>query len=631
MKQILSLLLTFSFISLVSTVSFAGPKDGPNAPGQLAMPHVVNASELPPAPILNFQNDVPIGKSPFTPIDFSPSIYNSTVVPQQVNINSPDAPVVVHKSWSGPNENGWVPADADIAVSPLYVMVVTNEQYHIYDRNTNLNLLTSAQLPAFFNRPGKSIFDPKIVYDPWRGRWLMIALEKDGLFSYYWVAYSQSSNPTGAWWYWQLNAHVDGSTVTTNWADYEGIGLTSSAANNDSGAVVITSNQYNQSSQFQYAKIRCLNVKQLFNGLGVGWWDFVNFNDENSDKTFTIKPAVNWFSTSVGRAYLANFKAGGGSVVTLWQIEHPYWITGAGPAFSRRATVSTLTYAVPPACPTPVSGTTMAAGDCRTQDIIYQVGKNTSGVAKEFLYTAIPTKYNWGAGDNCVIYAPRINITDNSINNAAYFGNSGEWFMYPKMAPKFITPFTGDTCAISFNYGGAATYLTAAVMGYDQVGGIGGFTNTKAGTANYGTGSLRNGDYNGICIDPLQNGKLWSVGMYSKAGGWGTGIGYMGWTTASTGVIGNNGLTPNTYTLSQNFPNPFNPTTTINFALPKDGLVKLVVYDITGKEVKVLANEIRTAGYHSIAFNASNLPSGVYLYKLSAGNFVETKKMILTK
>jgi hypothetical protein len=274
----------------------------------------------------------------------------------------------------------------------------------------------------------------------------------------------------------------------------------------------------------------------------------------------------------------------------------------------------------------------MAAGDCRTQDVIYQIGKNTSGVAKEFLYTAIPTKYNWGAGDNCVIWAPRINITDNTINNAAYFGNSGEWFMYPKAAPKFEGPsYYGDTMAISFDVGGAAKYLSAEVMGYDQTGGTGGYTETGTGIANYGTGSLRNGDYSGICIDPLQNGKLWSFAMMTKAGGWGSAIGYMGWATASTGVIGNNGLTPDTYTLSQNFPNPFNPTTTINFTLPKDGLVKLVVYDITGKEVKVLANEIRTAGYHSISFDASNLPSGVYLYKLSAGNFVETKKMILTK
>jgi hypothetical protein len=459
----------------------------------------------------------------------------------------------------------------------------------------------------------------------------MIALEKDGLFSYYWVAYSQTSDPTGAWWYWQLPAHVDGNTTTSNWADFEGIGLTASIANNDSGAVVITSNQYNQSSAFQYAKVRCLNVKQLYTGGSVGWWDFVGMLDENSDKTFTIKPAVSWFSTDGARSYLANFKAGGGNVVTLWQIDHPHWI-GGGLAFSRRATVTTpITYAVPPSCPTPIGGTTVAAGDCRTQDITYQVGKNTSGVAKEFLYTAIASKYNWGAGDNCNIFAARINITDNSINNYTLFGSSGLWFMYPKVAPKFTSPFTGDTMAISFNIGGTGKFLSSEVIGYDQTGGLSSYSETGTGLTNYGTGALRNGDYNGICIDPYQNGKLWSVGMFSKSGGWGTGIGYMGWTSTSVGITGNNGLVPNSYTLSQNFPNPFNPSTTINFTLPKDGLVKLVVYDITGKEIKVLSNEFRTAGYHSISFDASNLPSGVYLYKLSAGNFVETKKMILTK
>lgn len=626
MKKTLLVLFLLGFASISV---YAGPYDGPSTPGQTVLPTVVNVSELPQAPVISFRGDVPRGESPFVPLDFSPSIYNSPV-PQQMNPNSPLAPIFMHKKWAGPNQNGWVPADADIAVGPLHVMVVTNEQFHIYDRNTNLNMMSTAQLSAFFNRPGKSIFDPKVVYDPWRGRWLMIALEKDGLNSYYWLAYSQTSNPTGVWWTWQLNAHVDGSTSTTNWADYEGIGLTSLNTSIDSGAVIITSNQYSQSNAFQYAKVRCLNVKQLYNGLGVNWWDFTNMTDENSDKTFTIKPAVNWYSTASATAYLANTKSGGGSVITLWQIVNPHRVT-TGPTFTRRATVTTITYAIPPACPTPISGTTMAAGDCRTQDIVYQVGKNTSGVAKEFLYTAWPTKYNWGAGDNCVIYAPRINITDNTINNAAYFGASGFWYMYPKVAPKFITPFTGDTMAISFNLGGSTKYLSSEVMGYDQTNGTGSSVETGTGLANYGTGSLRNGDYNGICIDPIQNGKVWSVGMMTKTGGWGTGIGYLGWATASVGIGSNNGLIPDAYKLSQNFPNPFNPSSTISFALPKDGLVKLVVYDITGKEIRVLTNEVRTAGYHSVLFDASNLPSGVYLYKLTAGNFVESKKMVLAK
>jgi hypothetical protein len=185
--------------------------------------------------------------------------------------------------------------------------------------------------------------------------------------------------------------------------------------------------------------------------------------------------------------------------------------------------------------------------------------------------------------------------------------------------------------AISFNYGGATKYLSSEVMGYDQTNGTGSSAETGTGLANYGTGSLRNGDYNGICIDPNQNGKVWSVGMMTKTGGWGTGIGYLGWSTASVGIGSNNGLIPDAYKLAQNFPNPFNPSTTISFALPKDGLVKLVIYDITGKEIRVLTNEVRTAGYHSVLFDASNLPSGVYLYKLTAGNFIESKKMVLAK
>jgi hypothetical protein len=88
---------------------------------------------------------------------------------------------------------------------------------------------------------------------------------------------------------------------------------------------------------------------------------------------------------------------------------------------------------------------------------------------------------------------------------------------------------------------------------------------------------------------------------------------------------------PNVYSLAQNYPNPFNPSTKILFSLPKAGDVKLVVYDILGKEVNVLVNDYRTAGTHQVEFNASNLASGVYLYRIEAGEFSETKRMMLIK
>ena len=90
-------------------------------------------------------------------------------------------------------------------------------------------------------------------------------------------------------------------------------------------------------------------------------------------------------------------------------------------------------------------------------------------------------------------------------------------------------------------------------------------------------------------------------------------------------------LNPTDYILYQNFPNPFNPTTTIKFDLPKDGLVTLEVYDILGRKITTLINEQRIAGRYEQTFDASSLVSGVYVYKINAGDFISSKKMILIK
>lgn len=88
---------------------------------------------------------------------------------------------------------------------------------------------------------------------------------------------------------------------------------------------------------------------------------------------------------------------------------------------------------------------------------------------------------------------------------------------------------------------------------------------------------------------------------------------------------------PLAYSLQQNFPNPFNPSTIISYSLQKDGLVTLKVFDILGKEVATLVNERKAAGYYSIDFDASNLPSGIYIYSLTSANFISNKKLILLK
>ena len=88
---------------------------------------------------------------------------------------------------------------------------------------------------------------------------------------------------------------------------------------------------------------------------------------------------------------------------------------------------------------------------------------------------------------------------------------------------------------------------------------------------------------------------------------------------------------PLTFVLEQSYPNPFNPSTLIKYSVPKNGFVKLSVYNLVGEEVNLLVSGQVDAGFYEIEFDATSLPSGIYFYRLQAGNKVETKKMILLK
>ena len=88
---------------------------------------------------------------------------------------------------------------------------------------------------------------------------------------------------------------------------------------------------------------------------------------------------------------------------------------------------------------------------------------------------------------------------------------------------------------------------------------------------------------------------------------------------------------PKEYNLGANYPNPFNPETQIDFSLPEDGLTKLIIYDLLGREVSRLVDDDLKAGYHNVTWNASNVASGLYFYRLTSGDFVSTKKMVLLK
>ena len=95
--------------------------------------------------------------------------------------------------------------------------------------------------------------------------------------------------------------------------------------------------------------------------------------------------------------------------------------------------------------------------------------------------------------------------------------------------------------------------------------------------------------------------------------------------------IGQNGEIPVRFELLQNYPNPFNPSTSIKYSIPSNSVVKLTVFDALGRKVKTLVDENKSAGSYEVSFDASNFASGLYFYKIEAGNFTDVKKMILVK
>jgi hypothetical protein len=151
--------------------------------------------------------------------------------------------------------------------------------------------------------------------------------------------------------------------------------------------------------------------------------------------------------------------------------------------------------------------------------------------------------------------------------------------------------------------------------------------------------TLGTGSSNGVSVGGVSGGvyalavsgnEVYVGGRFISAGGV-SAIGVARWNSGTSRAEQLSPTAPKTFLLEQNYPNPFNPSTTIRYQLPVASEVKLEVYDVLGKKIATLVNERQSAGSYQVVWNASGLSSGTYFYRLQAGTFVETKKMIMVK
>jgi photosystem II stability/assembly factor-like uncharacterized protein len=183
----------------------------------------------------------------------------------------------------------------------------------------------------------------------------------------------------------------------------------------------------------------------------------------------------------------------------------------------------------------------------------------------------------------------------------------------------------------NFTAGGQGIY-SIAFINQNTGWGAGDFSFSGGSKIFYTTNSGNNWNY---IFASTNAGRLFKVQFVNQNTGWLIGQYGKVFRTTNTGglteVKSVNNSFPDKYDLKQNYPNPFNPSTNIKYQIANNSFVTLKIFDILGKEISTLVNEYLKAGTYEIVFDAVNIPSGIYYYKITAGNYINTKKMILLK
>ena len=436
------------------------------------------------------------------------------------------------QDFQGTSFNGWYPPDPVIAVGPNHVVVVVNSHWSAYNKSGVL-VSGPTSLSSFFssvNPPGNFVFDPKVIYDHYRDRFIILAPATDfSDSSSYMVAASDTSDPTGSWWLYNLDATLDDTFSSSNWADFPGLGF-------DEEALYITSNQFSFGGGYQYVKLRIVHIDSLYIGAPAVWFDFWDLRDNNNFRIFTLKPA-HTFNGSGYLEYLLNTRSFGGSTVVLWSVANPL----GTPILTREATLIVGSYSAPPNAEQMGSATRIHSGDSRTLDVVVRDG---------ILYTAFTEAEDWGSGSvEAAIRYLKIDAVAEIVLENITFGANNLYYFYPSV---YIDDL-GDL-ALVFNRSGTSEYV-----GVHFTGKLASASNweasqiLKAGEASYvrfdGAGRNRWGDYSSAGLDPsgASPRSLWIYGEYARPSNtWGTWIGEINFPIVHDGGLVNLSSPPDT-------------------------------------------------------------------------------------
>lgn len=410
---------------------------------------------------------------------------------------------VITKLFDGLDETNSIPPDPHIAAGPDHLVATVNSDFGIYDKEGNL--LKRIDADSWYRPLLSSVgaFDPKVIYDQFEERFVMVWLSQSDADreAYFLISVSDDSDPLGEWYNYLIPTHIIGENDTESWGDYQGVGY-------NSQAIFITSNQFAFDGGFQYARLSIVPKAPLYGGSTeafeyIDFWDF-RYPHNTRYNIFNIRPVI-MLDESDDYYFVHTANSNTNYYVLIKLTGMANW----EPEFESKL-IDVTPYGPPPKADQ-LGGSTLDienGGAALKNEPVYQDGK---------LYITHAVSNPEYTSYSAIRYAVIDVETEQPIEQITYGANK-YWHFYPA-----VMVDDQENVAITFSRSGLDEYIGAFYIS-KEVGSETGFEKTitlSEGRANYvkDYGSERNrwGDYMGISIDPVDKTHIWMMTEFAVA------------------------------------------------------------------------------------------------------------------
>ena len=412
---------------------------------------------------------------------------------------SPLAPTL-GVGFEGISQGGYIPSEPTVGGGPLNIFSAGNVSVTVTNKDGTNRVETNGE--TFFGVPAAegAISDAQCYYDALRGRFVALCFTQGtspSNFSNFYLAISKTNDARGAWWLYKFDMSKDGAVQTSNWADYQGLGISDDK-------IVFSSQQFTFAGDaYQYQKLRILDRAAAYSGAALTFVDIANFaappGGDTSDN-FVTKPARN-LTSGDNTIHLLCVRFGGGSRVTYRTLTGPPF----SPVLATVNLVSVSAYSAPPDAPQMGSAALVATNDCRPTDFYTRNG---------VLIVAWHTAATISGTSVSAIRLFRMRLSDRVVLTDETFGSASTFYYYPA-----VTVDSVGTIFLGFGRSSTTEFPSAYASGKRRTdGSIQPSALLKAGLS--ATAQSRWGDYTGIDQDASlftpNSTSAWYSGQWTK-------------------------------------------------------------------------------------------------------------------